>query len=175
MIVFHRRSRGMALRPIHRIKHVADSSATLAKNTVLPQTLVSTVDAPVLANFAEVETGAKVYGIYLNIQVASNEDTVVGAVPNVYMIVVKNPGGNLVFNNPNAIGSDDNKRFVIHQEMLMIENTGKGGNPKTLFNGVIKIPKGYSRMGPNDLVQVEIFSPAINIVFCLQAHYKEFR
>ncbi len=174
-MIMARFRRQLALRPVNRIKHVADSSATLAKNTVIAQTLIAANDNPVLANFAEVLTGSKVYGIYLNVQVASNEAHVAGAIPNVYLIIVKNPGGNLVFNNPNAIGSDDNKRFVIHQEMLMIENAGAGSNPKTLFNGVIKIPKGYSRFGPNDLLQLEILCPAINIAFCLQAHYKEFR
>ena len=32
------------------------------------------------------------------------------------MIVYKNPGGNLTAPAPNTIGSNDNKRFVIHQE-----------------------------------------------------------
>ncbi len=167
--------RMMALRPVNRIKHVIDSSATLAANTVLPQTIIAASDTPDLATVAEVQTGSKVYGIYLNVQVASNEAHDAGAVPNVYLIVVKNPGGSLSFNNPNAIGSDDNKRFVIHQEMIMIENKGAGSNAKTIFNGVIKIPRGYSRMGPNDLLQLELFSPALDIVICFQAHYKEFR
>ncbi len=174
-MIMARFRRQMALRPVQRIKHVVDSSATLAKNTVLPQTMVNTVDAPVLANVADIVTGSKVYGIYLNIQVASNEAHVAGAIPNVYLIVAKNPGGNLAFNNPNAIGSDDNKRYVIHQEMILIENQGAGSNPKTLFNGVVKIPKGYSRFGPNDLLIIEVFCPQLDIAFCVQAHYKEFR
>ncbi len=168
------RFRSQSLRPIHRIKHVVDSSATLAAAASLNVFLVTTKDAPVLANTTEVETGAKVNGIYLKVEVASNEAQDVGAIPNVYMIITKNPGGNITIPTPNAVGADDNKRFVIHQEMLMIDNN-LGGNPRTLFNGVIMIPKGYRRFGPNDTLVATFQSPALDIVVCAQAHYKEFR
>ncbi len=171
-MVFRRRS--LALRPVHRIKHVVDASSALASATALNQVLILSVDAPVLGSPTQVETGSKVYGLYLKVVVASNETEVVGAIPNVYMIVAKNPGGNLSFASASSQGSSDNKRFVIHQEMVMIENS-KGGNPTTLFDGVIKIPKGYSRFGPNDNLFVGFLSPQIDIVVCLQAHYKEFR
>ncbi len=164
----------MALRPIHRIKHVVDGSATLAGGTTLPNTLIDTKDAPVLGNTNEVETGSKVNGIYLKVEVASNEAQDVGAIPNVYMIISKNPGTNLSLPAPNAVGSNDNKRFVIHQEMIMIDNK-LGGNPRILFNGVVAIPKGYRRFGPNDKLTLSILSPAINIALCFQCHYKEFR
>lgn len=167
--------RSMALRPVNRIKHVVDNSFSLAANTVLDVQLVTARDAPVLANPQEIVTGSKVYGIYLRVEVASDEVADVGAIPNVYMAVFKNPGDNLALIQANAVGANDNKRFVIHQEMLMIENTGRGGNPRVLFNGVIKIPRGFSRFGPNDRLEITFISPAINFVGCLQCHYKEFR
>ncbi len=153
---------------------MVDASATITAGTSLQNTLISTVDAPVLANQAEVETGSKVNGIYLKVEVASNEAFDTGAIPNVYFMLVKNPGNNLSFPAPNAVGSNDNKRYVIHQEMVMINNT-IGGNPRVLFNGVIVIPKGYRRFGPQDSLELFVLSPAINIAMCLQAHYKEFR
>ncbi len=169
-----RYNRGMAIRPVHRIKHVVDSSATLGANTSLSIPLISTVDAPVLANSTEVETGSKVNGIYLRVEVASNETEDVGAVPNVYMSIQKDPGNAIAIIQPNLVGVNVNKRYVIHQEMVMIENS-KGGNSKTLFNGVVKIPKGYIRNGPADTLLLIIFSPALDIVVCAQCHYKEFR
>ncbi len=168
------RNRGSAIRPVHRLKHVVDLSATLAKNTNIAQALIHSVDAPVLASTEEVETGSKVNGIYLKVIVASNEAQVTGAIPNVYMYVMKNQGGFVPAPTPNNVGSSDSKRFIIHQEMVMIDNK-VSGQPSVMFNGVIVIPKGYRRMGPDDLLQVFIFSPAINITFCIQAHYKEFR
>ncbi len=164
----------MAMRPIHRIKHVVDSSAVLASGTQLPIPLVTTKDAPVLANVTEVETGAKVNGVYLRVEVIANENIALGVIGNCYLAIVKNVGGNLTFPNANAVGSSDNKRFVIHQEMLMLNGVGQG-NPRVLFNGVIAIPKGYRRFGPNDTLDVLILAPLLNIMLCVQCHYKEFR
>ena len=49
--------------------------------------------------------------------------------------------------------------------------------PRVLFNGVIKIPRGYIRNGPNDRLQVLLKAGGNSVTgdFCLQAHYKEFR
>ncbi len=165
--------RNMSIRPVHRIKHVVDASGTLASATTLPEDLITTADAPVLANIKEVETGSKVNGVYLKVEVASNE-TVVGAIPNVYLAVYKNPGSVIAAVDPASVGNDVNKRFVIHQEMIMLNNL-KGGNPRVLFNGVIAIPRGYRRFGPDDKLKMSLRSPSTDIVFCYQAHFKEFR
>jgi len=169
-----RRARGLALRPVQRIKHVVDSANTLASGTDLTIQLVAAADAPTLASTTGVITGAKVYGVYVKVVVASNEALVAGAVPNFYLMFVKNPGGTLTYPSPSAVGPYDNKRFVIHQEMTMIENR-VSGIPTVVFDGVIKIPKGYSRFGPNDLLDLVVRSPQIDISVCVQAHYKEFR
>ncbi len=161
------------MRPVNRIKHVVDSSATVTAGTQLNSLLIDAVDDPVLANTAQVQTGSTVNGIYLRVEIASNE-TDAGAIPNVYMTVGKNPGGNLTFPQGNAVGSNDNKRYIIHQEMIMMQNLA-GGNPRTLFNGVIVIPKGYRRFGPDDQLVVTLLSTAVNFALCFQCHYKEFR
>ncbi len=152
---------------------MVDTSATLTANSTLAVTLVQSIDAPVLANTDECLTGSTVNGIYLKVEVASNE-TDAGAIPNFYMSLMKNPGGNLTNIVPNAVGSNDNKRYVFHQEMVMMNNLA-GGNPRTVFNGVIAIPKGYRRNGPNDEIRLLLFSTAVNVAVCAQAHYKEFR
>ncbi len=110
-------------------------------------------------------------GIYLKCEINATSSA---ALSNAYIMVAKNPGNNLTFPNPNIVGSDDNKRFVIHQEMVMLQQVNNS-NPRTLFNGVIAIPRGYRRMGPNDRLIANIFSPGVNLNICLQCHYKEFR
>ncbi len=90
------------------------------------------------------------------------------------MAIVKNPGNNLAFPDANVIGTDDNKRFVIHQEMKMLEQS-VNGNPRTIFNGVIVIPKGYRRFAINDTLKILLFAPGVNCNVCFQCHYKEFR
>ncbi len=165
----------MAIRPVNRIKHVVDSGVTLAKATNLAQNLALTIDTPSLGATSSVETGSKINGFYLRVEIASNDPIDVGAIPNVYMYVWKNVGGNLTVINPNAVGSNDNKRFVIHQEMSMIENKGQGSNSRTLFNGVIVVPKGMRRNAPNDVWQLVVLSPSLDVALCFQCHYKEFR
>ncbi len=168
------RNRGMALRPINRIKHVIDTSALVGKNVVFGVDLIHTVDAPVISVVNQCITGSKVNGIYLKVLIASNEATVAAAIPNIYMTIQKNPGHNLGSVAPNNVGANDNKKFIIHQEMSMIENR-ISGNATVLFNGVIKIPRGYIRNGPDDRLELNILCPSIDITFCVQAHYKEFR
>ncbi len=167
------RRMNMAIRPVDRIKHVVDKNATLTAAATVVENLIVSVDAPTLANVTQVKTGSTVNGIYLRVEVAGNESDV-GAIPQVYMAVVKNPGDNLAVINPASVGADDNKRYVIHQEMVMLQNA-VGGNARTLFNGVIVIPKGYKRFGPNDKLTINLRSPQLNIAYCIQCHYKEFR
>ncbi len=166
------RFRRSSIHPVSRVKHVVDNSATVTAGTSLIVNVAQAVDAPTLAATNSCETGSTINGIFLNVEVAGNELDA-GAIPNVYLAVVKNVGGNLTFPAPNAIGASNNKRYVIHQEMIMLENA-VGGNPRKLFQGVVVIPKGMRRMAPNDLIQVMIFSTAINFAACLQCIYKEF-
>ncbi len=161
------------LRPINRIKHVFDQQVAAVPGTHSKSQLIVAVDNPSLANVSEVETGCTVNGIYLHIEV-SRTGTTSDVLPNVYMIVYKNPGGNIADIVANAVGADDDKRYVIHQEMVMLQGTN-AGNPRTLFNGVIVLPRGYRRFGPNDLLTLRILSPGVNISICIQAHWKEFR
>ncbi len=168
---FRSRNRGLSLRPVNRIKHVVDKQAGIVLDTQNLTTLVNTKDAPVLASTEQVETGCTINGIYLNVEAYA---TTAAALANIYMGVAKNPGNNVTFPNMNVVGADDNKRFVIHQEMKMLEQS-VNGNPRTIFNGVIVIPKVYRRFAPNDQLQLYIFSPGVNTSACVQCHYKEFR
>ncbi len=169
-MVFRRRF-GNAIRPVNRIKHVIDKQLGIVLGTASTSGLIASNDSPVLANTTEVETGSKVNGIYFNAEAYA---TTAGALANIYMMITKNPGGNLVFPDPNGVGADDNKRYVIHQEMKMLEQS-VNGNPRTIFNGVIVIPRGYRRNGPNDSLNVVFFAPGVNCNVCFQCHYKEFR
>ncbi len=169
-MVFRRRM-NMSIRPVHRIKHVVDNQGATPIATDVGVTLIKAVDAPVLANVTEVETGAKVNGIYLKVEAYA---TSTAALANFYLIIYKNPGGNITSPVPNSVGNNDNKRFVIHQEMVMMEKNTTG-NPRTVFNGVIAIPRGYRRFAPNDLLIATLRTPGVTSDYCIQCHYKEFR
>ncbi len=162
---------GMYLRPVQRVKHVVDKQGGLVAGTKDVTTVITSVDTPALADTDGVATGSTVHGIFLNIQVAPTNAV---ALANVYMHVMKNPGGNLSTTNGNTIGAQDIKKYVIHQEMAMMSGS-TDPFPTTLFRGVIKIPKGYKRNGTNDLLQIILYSPGVTVDFCIQCIYQEYR
>ncbi len=169
-MVFNRRS-NLSIRPVNRIKHVVDSQQSIALGVKTVTDLVKTVDTPALANNTEVAIGSKINGIYLKVEAYVTSS---GALTNFYMMVAKNPGNNLSFPNPNAVGISNDKKYVIHQEMVMFQKVSNS-NPRTVFNGVIAIPRGYRRNGPDDRLQLIVISPGASADFCFQCHYKEFR
>ncbi len=170
---FRRFNRGMGLRPVNRIKHVRDSQGATAAGTQVEESIIIAVDAPVIGNTFEVQTGSTINGIYLKVEI-TNTQAAPQSLPNCYLAIMKNPGFNLNPPQANAVGVSDDKRYVIHQEMIMFQKQ-ENSNPRTLFNGVIKIPRGYKRFGPNDRLQILILSPGVSFEYCWQAHYKEFR
>ncbi len=165
---FHRRSN---LRPVHSIKHVVDIQAGLALGVTETQNLASAVDDPVLSDVDEVQTGCSINSIYLTLEALATSSS---ALSNFYMILWKNPGGNLTVPAPNTVGSNNNKRFVIHQEMIMFQ-LQTGSNPRNVFKGVISLPKGFRRFGPNDKLNLTVLAPGVNTNYCLQCIYKEYR
>ncbi len=170
-MVFRNRSRGLQLRPVQRIKHVVDRQAGIGFGANLDTSLIIATDTPVLAQTDEVQTASTVHGIYLKVELYARTN---GALSNAYMIIFKNPGGNLTLPAANNVGTSDNKKYVIHQEMIMLQRA-INGNPRTLFNGVVVIPRGYKQFGINDSLVVRITSPGVDLDVCLQCHYKEFR
>ncbi len=152
---------------------MVDFQFATAVGTAVGKNIIKAVDAPVLANTSEVETGSTVNGFFCVIEI-TNTTATSGVIRNAYVIFYKNPGGNITAPVPNTVGSNDDKRYVIHQEMVMLDAT-ENGNPRTLFKGVIVIPKGLRRFGPNDLLEAQFITPGNTSNVCMQAHYKEFR
>ncbi len=169
-MVFRSR-RNNSIRPVDRIKHVVDIQSAVVAGTGETQDLILAVDAPVIANNEEVITGSIVNGIYLKLEAYA---TTAGALANFYMLVNKNPSSDINPPEPNVVGISAKKKYVIHQEMVMMEQS-VNGNPRTVFNGVIVIPRGYRRFGPNDRLSIRVLSPGVNANYCFQCHYKEFR
>lgn len=162
-----------SIRPVHRIKHVVDVEGATVADTLSVIDVIDTVDAPTIATAQQCETGSKVNGIYLRVEALHSSGA---GRSNMYMAVMKNPGNNVTnIPKPNAIGVSDAKNKFIHQEMIMLNGDAGNGQPRVLFNGVIKIPKGYIRNGPSDRLQVHLLTPTVASDWCLQCHYKEFR
>ncbi len=150
-----------------------DRQGGLVAGTGISVVLVDTTDTPTLGVDSSVETASKINGLFLILEV-TRVGTTSDVLANVYMAIEKNPGNNLTLPEANAVGINDNKKWVFHQEMIMLQGTN-AGNPRTLFKGVIAMPRHMRRNGPDDVTQVRIFSSGVGINWCLQCHYKEFR
>ena len=141
--------------------------------------MIVAVDNPSLANSTEVSPGSTVNAIFLRAEVLATG--VYSGVPRVYMIVFKDPGDNLGTPNPNSVGPDDRKKFVLHQEMTMVHNPGSDGAgfPRTMFQGVVRLPPRLKRFGFNDRLEVNFQNGVGETTgianVCVQVIYKEFK
>ncbi len=157
-------------RPINSIKHVIDNQGGLVAGT---QTLVSLADAKdsyTLADVDGVPIGSRVNSIFLNVQVSATQTS---ALANVYLIVYKNPSSTFTMPDANVVGASDLKRFIFHQEMIMTEKNSTA-IPRTLFKGVLKIPRLFQRMAADDGILIQLFSPGVTFDYCVQCIYKHY-
>ncbi len=166
------------MRPINSLKHIIDSQNTNPPDTKLGINLVSVTENATSTVPDAVDIGSKVSSIFLNVQVV-NGAAGTGSIENCYMMVYGNPGNNIAGSlvpNANVVGQSDFRKMVFHQDMVMLSNVGDS-IPITLFKGVIRIPRKFQRMGINDTIVVQIFTPlggpTVNV--CIQAVYKEYR
>lgn len=72
--------------------------------------------------------------------------------------------------SPNATGTNDNKRWIFHQEKGLAESDSW----PMVFKGVIKIPKKFHRMGAEDQWQLKIQANN-NYEWCGIAIYKWYK
>ncbi len=160
------------LHPVNTKKHVIDQQGGLVVATQQSIGLVKGVDAPTLGVTNSCAVGSTVKSIFLNVQVYA---TSTAALANCYLIVYKNPGNNIAtFPNANVTGSSDTKKLIFHTEMVMLEKNTTG-LPRNLFKGVLRIPRHMQRVGQDDVIAIQLFSPGVTVDFCVECIYKEIR
>ena len=174
-------NRALALRPINQLKHVVDTSGVTS--LALPSTteLAVQVDLPSTTAVNQVHVGSAVKAIFLNVQI--NGSIIYSGIPRVYFLVYKNPGNQVPVPDPSNIGISPRRKFVIHQEMMMVDPVGPAASspssfPRTMFKGVILIPKRYQRFGDGDkltfVIQNALGETNGQTDWCVQCIYKEF-
>ncbi len=169
------------LHPVNSIKHIVDvATVAVPAGVVSTVPVIVAIDNPALAGVADVTTGSKVNSIFLRVETIHNSGTWV-TIPRLYMIVMKNPANDVPIPYPASVGATDKRKFVIHQEMIMMTGVSADANsfPRTMFLGVIKIPRGYSRFGFQDRLNVsfalDVSETTATVSACVQCIYKEYR
>lgn len=182
MVLMARFNRGSRLRPIVGIKNISEISAVIAATTnTVALDFAEAVDSATLANATHVTRGCNINSIYLSVHVISEGGEIASEVPLVDWYVIKDNGGNFgttfstsALPTPGAQGTNENKRFIFHTEKGL-----SGGGDASLsgvpmiFKGVIRIPKGYSKMRSGDKIKLCIRTN-FAAKFCCQAIYKWF-
>jgi len=178
------RSRGLRLRPVNSLKHVVETNGAVSAAVASTTDVINTVNDPASASPNQCGIGSTVSSIYLRVEVVGKVSA--GGVDNIYMGVYHNPGGSFVAPALDLIGASDRRNMFIHQEMIMLTpqaTSGAGGGdfrfPRTMFNGVVRIPRGYKRNAVEDKLQVILQHRSGEATqtteFCIECIYKEFR
>ncbi len=159
------------MRPvINSMKNVVGSSGGTSGSQV-NKTIAKAVNSPQSAAASEeVVHGSIIKAIWIVLDICGLGGTGVLNVAEAYLF--KNPGANLSPPSPTSVGTSNEKKFVIKQWFGMIMRN-QDGNIPLHWEGWIKIPKRYQRMGTDDLWQVVLINSAsITGHFSLQAIYK---
>ncbi len=155
------RRRGMA--PIiTSIKNQGNFAAALAP-TVTTTVLAKAVNTPVPTVATDVSHGCLIKAIWLTIDACGLGGT--GVLNNMTAYIFKNPGDNLTEPAPQSVGTSNEKKFVIKMWRAMIMRN-QDGNVPYHWEGWIKIPKRYQRMGTDD-----VWTFNINCTSALTGHF----
>ncbi len=139
------RRRGMA--PIiNSIKNVHNEAFGLT-GAVVGKNLAKAVTSPSPTVTSDVSHGSVIKAIWLSLDFCGIGGSGVLNVCRAYLI--KNPGANLTAPSVISVGSSNEKKFVIKMWSYM-GMRNQDGNPPYHWEGWIKIPKRYQRMGTDD-------------------------
>ncbi len=163
--------RGMA--PIiTSIKNVTNSQGSLS-GTLVTKDLAKAVTSPSPTVQTDVSHGCMIKAMYLVIDVCGLGGTGVLNIADFYLI--KNPGANLTPPQPDGQGTSNEKKFIVRTWRAMIMRN-QDGNVPYHWEGWIKLPRRYHRMGTDDKWSIVLqCSSGVTGHFSTLALYKWFR
>ena len=139
------------------------TSVLIAKAVTTPDPTVTT----------DVSHGCLIKAVYLSIDGCGLAGS--GVLNSMFMYIYKNPGDNLTAPNPFNVGSSNEKKFVFREWSFMVMRN-QDGNLPFHWEGWIRIPKRYHRMGTDDTLRLEVINTASATGhFKLEAIYKWYR
>ncbi len=163
-------SRKLRLVTINSEKHVLDRTAALTSTNAV-NIIAKAVTAPSNTIDDDCRRGAIIKAIWLSLDFCGIGTTAVNNRVMVYLF--KNPGANLTPPGVFAVGTSNEKKFVIKQWTYMAMRN-QDGNPPYHWEGWIKIPKRYQRMGTDDIWQIVSAINSETGHMYLNAIYKEY-
>ncbi len=141
------RRRSFGLRPVNSIKNSFITAFGIT-GTQTDTIIAKAVNAPLSASGpTELNHGSTIRAIWLSFDFCGLAGPDV--LNNCQLYLMKNPGANLTPPAPGSVGTSNEKKFVIRQWSAMTMANDVGNNPYH-WEGWIKIPRNYQRMGTDD-------------------------
>ncbi len=149
------------------------AQAGLAGSTKVITDLAKAVTSPSPTVQTDVSHGCLIKAIYLTLDMCGIGDS--GVLNVVDAFLMKNPGANLTEPNPLSQGTSNEKKFIIKSWRAMAMRNQEGNVPYH-WEGWIKIPKRYHRMGTDDKWTITaVCTTALTGHISIGAIYKWFR
>ncbi len=141
---------------VNSIKNVVTvaGSLTSANSTIL---VAKAVNSPVSTVATDVSQGSIIKAVWISLDVCG---TLAGGVANSFTgMFFKNPGDNLTEPAPASVGTSNEKKFAFKMWRAMIMATTDGNVPYH-WEGWVRVPKRYQRMGTDDTLKVILAATA---------------
>ncbi len=164
------RSRKLQLLTVNSEKHVVDRSL-VATTSVQQLIIAKAVTAPSNTVDDDCRRGGHIKAIWLSMDFCGLGTTLVNQRTMVYLM--KNPGNSLVEPGGFAVGTSNEKKFVVKMWSAMTMRNSDG-NPPYHWEGWVKLPKRYWRMGTDDIWVLVIGTNTETAHFFVNAIYKEY-
>ncbi len=146
---FGRRRGAMSLNVIHSEKHIVPLLGTLTTANQVSDVAVA-VTAPSNTVITDCHRGGNIKAIWVSIDMCGLGAS--GANIRCIAYLFKNPGNNLTPPGTFTVGASNEKKFVIKMWSMMLMRNQEG-NPPYHWEGWVKIPKIYQRMGTDDTIE----------------------
>ncbi len=135
---------------VNSLKHVIyDVQALSTTNTVVD--LAKAVNSPSNTVTTDCRHGCTIKAIWISLDFCGLAGS--GVQQDTTVMLIKNPGANLTPPGVFAVGSSNEKKFVFKMWSQMTMRN-QDGNPPYHWEGWVKIPKRYQRMGTDDILQI---------------------
>ncbi len=167
-----RRGRSYPRVVINSIKNqvVAAVGTTGTKQKII---IAKAVNTPLSTVANDVGNGCKIQAIWLSIDGCGLGGT--GVLNNMFFYFMKNPGDNLTEPTPTSWGTSNEKKYIFKAWSFMVMRNQDGNNPFH-WEGWVKIPRLYQRMGTDDTIIIEVNNTsALTGNFKVEAIYKWYK
>lgn len=143
-------SRKLRLVTVNSEKHIVDGGVNITTTNVV-KLLAKAVTAPSNTIDTDCHRGGTIKAIWVSLDFCGLAAS--GILQRTMAYLIKNPGDNLTSPGVFAVGTSNEKKFVFKMWFQMTMRN-QDGNPPYHWEGWVKIPKRYQRMGTDDTINL---------------------